>query len=336
MRLRTALAVCAASAMALTTVGAVADLPANASATYTETTGGVTNTWSNYSNAGGSEGQQIPAHATVQVACVVPGFKVADGDTWWYEIASSPWNGAYFASADAFYNNGATSGSLSGTPFVDPAVPACTNSAGGAGSGGSSGGSGGSSGGSAPYSCAGPADSGHKYSGWAACEWATHNVYTPPSFPADDCTWFVSQALWQGGMSQTSDWTGKSYDWSKQASKKHYPGPTVDAADAPDLVQYLLATHQATQTRITWSDNTAGGARIGDLIAYHWNPAGHDPSSTTIDHLAMVTGFSGTYPLVSQHTEPRLNRGWSWDPNKNNWIQYADPGSIAWLIHITA
>jgi hypothetical protein len=28
-------------------------------------------------------------------------------------------------SADAFYNNGATSGSLHGTPFVDPAVANC-------------------------------------------------------------------------------------------------------------------------------------------------------------------------------------------------------------------
>ena len=37
---------------------------------------------------------------------------MADGDTWWYEIASSPWNNASYASADAFYNNGDTSGSL--------------------------------------------------------------------------------------------------------------------------------------------------------------------------------------------------------------------------------
>ena len=50
---------------------------------------------------------------------------MADGDTWWYQIGSSPWNNAYYVSADAFYNNGATSGSLIGTPFVDPIVPNC-------------------------------------------------------------------------------------------------------------------------------------------------------------------------------------------------------------------
>jgi hypothetical protein len=90
-----------------------------------ETVGGVTHTWTNYTNAGGYEGPQIPAYTTVTVACKLQGFRVADGNTWWYRIASPPWTGTYHASADAFYNNGQTSGSLHGTPFVDPAVPNC-------------------------------------------------------------------------------------------------------------------------------------------------------------------------------------------------------------------
>jgi hypothetical protein len=61
----------------------------------------------------------------VQIACKLAGFAVADGNTWWYRIASSPWSSSYYASADAFYNNGATSGSLQGTPFVDSSVPNC-------------------------------------------------------------------------------------------------------------------------------------------------------------------------------------------------------------------
>jgi hypothetical protein len=96
------------------------------STTYTETVGGPTHTWTNYSNAGGTEGATVPTGQSVQVACVVQGFKVADGNTNWYRIASSPWNSAYYASADAFYNNGATSGSLNGTPYVDPKVAACS------------------------------------------------------------------------------------------------------------------------------------------------------------------------------------------------------------------
>jgi Protein of unknown function (DUF2599) len=94
-------------------------------ATHAETTGGVTHTWTNYTNAGGTQGPSIASNATVQITCAIQGFRVADGNTWWYKIASSPWNDAYYASADAFYNNGATSGSLIGTPFVDPSVPTC-------------------------------------------------------------------------------------------------------------------------------------------------------------------------------------------------------------------
>jgi hypothetical protein len=94
-------------------------------ATYNETTGGETHTWTNWTNAGGYEGPTIPSNTTVQIACKLTGFAVADGNTWWYRIALSPWNGAYYASADAFYNNGQTSGSLHGTPFVDNNVANC-------------------------------------------------------------------------------------------------------------------------------------------------------------------------------------------------------------------
>lgn len=93
--------------------------------TFAETTGGVTHTWTDYNNAGGTEGPSVPSNTTVQIQCKVTGFAVADGNTWWYRIASSPWSDSYYASADAFYNNGATSGSLLGTPFVDPSVPTC-------------------------------------------------------------------------------------------------------------------------------------------------------------------------------------------------------------------
>lgn len=93
--------------------------------TVAETTGGVTHTWTDYTSAGGTQGPSIQPQVTVQVSCRRTGFQVSDGNTWWYRIASSPWNNTYWASADAFYNNGATSGSLSGTPFYDPNVPNC-------------------------------------------------------------------------------------------------------------------------------------------------------------------------------------------------------------------
>ena len=96
--------------------------------TFAETAGGVAHTWTNPADAGGSEGPSIASGQTVQIQCWVTGFRVADGNTYWYEVASSPWNDSYYVSADAFYNNGQISGSLVGTPFVDPAVPSCTGS----------------------------------------------------------------------------------------------------------------------------------------------------------------------------------------------------------------
>ncbi len=93
--------------------------------TYAETTGSVAHTWSDYADAGGAEGPEIASNQTVQIACWVSGFRVTDGNTYWYLVGSSPWNYGYYVSADAFYNNGETSGSLIGTPFVDPAVPEC-------------------------------------------------------------------------------------------------------------------------------------------------------------------------------------------------------------------
>lgn len=118
----------AASVVAALLVSSVAFLatgPSAQAANVNETTGSVTNTWTNYTNAGGTAGPRIPRYTTVQISCKLTGFRVADGNTWWYRIASAPWNNNFYASADAFYNNGATSGSLKGTPFVDQAVPDC-------------------------------------------------------------------------------------------------------------------------------------------------------------------------------------------------------------------
>jgi hypothetical protein len=93
--------------------------------TYPQTAGGVANTWTNYNNAGGERGPAVPSNATIEISCKVQGFRVPSGNTWWYRIASQPWNGRYYVTADAFYNNGQTSGGLRGTPFVDPLVPSC-------------------------------------------------------------------------------------------------------------------------------------------------------------------------------------------------------------------
>ncbi len=99
--------------------------------TVSETTGGVARTWTDYVHAGGTRGPDIAPNRAVGIVCRTNGFKVPDGNTWWYLIGSSPWNASFYVSADPFYNNGQTSGELRGTPFVDTSVPECASQVGG-------------------------------------------------------------------------------------------------------------------------------------------------------------------------------------------------------------
>jgi len=100
--------------------------PAPPPSTWAETTGSPgSGTFTNWTNAGGTLGPRIGAYTTVQISCRLTGWTAPDGNNWRYRINSGPWSDQYFAPADNFYNNGATSGDLHGTPFVDPAVAIC-------------------------------------------------------------------------------------------------------------------------------------------------------------------------------------------------------------------
>jgi hypothetical protein len=145
-----------------------------------------------------------------------------------------------------------------------------------------------------------------------------------------DCTYYVSSALWDGGMEPTADWTPNTSDSAKIASRLLDPGPSKIAANADMFKNYMVSTGRATISEINWSDNTAGGAQLADVIAYDWN----NGADGIVDHVAMVTSFTADgYPQVSQHSPTRLNRGWSWDPEASKWIELSHPGSRAYLIH---
>lgn len=176
----------------------------------------------------------------------------------------------------------------------------------------------------------------------AAASWARGRVYDDPSqlnFD-DDCTWFVSRALWAGGLPQSSDWTPMTLDPGKAASKKigFYPGPTKTAAAADYLKNYLVSSGLATIRELDWSQNDPPDARLGDIIGYDWN-GGADGA---IDHVMMITNFSAGYPLVSGHTAPEIDAGWTWSNKFNGWIdqvpQYrnGNNGPRAYLMHINA
>lgn len=58
--------------------------------TFTETTGSTARTWTDYVHAGGTQGPTLAASTSAGIACRTVGFKVADGNTWWYQVASGP------------------------------------------------------------------------------------------------------------------------------------------------------------------------------------------------------------------------------------------------------
>ncbi|REH47376.1 hypothetical protein BCF44_106541 [Kutzneria buriramensis] len=98
--------------------------PAVPATTWTETTGTPAHTWADPVQLTGA-GTPLGPRQSVQVLCRVRGYVVQDGDPWWYRLASPPWNGRFYATSDAFYNNGTTSGSVNTGVVVDEQLPVC-------------------------------------------------------------------------------------------------------------------------------------------------------------------------------------------------------------------
>lgn len=173
-----------------------------------------------------------------------------------------------------------------------------------------------------------PATPLQNYDRSAAVQWAHDNVHADPRYP-NDCTWFVSQALWAGGLPKSSDWTSNITSLS---TKEPYLTQPRAATGADYLKNYLVNdTGMATITELSWSDNTAGGAQPGDIIAYDWD----NGADGVIDHLAIVTGATSEgYPLVSQHTTAQYDRYWSYSESGKDWIENAEKGARVYLIHI--
>jgi hypothetical protein len=181
-----------------------------------------------------------------------------------------------------------------------------------------------------------PPASGTIYNRTVAANWARVNWNNPNGSrfygPNRDCTYFVSQALWAGSIPKNADWTDASIDVNKLAARSWIPGPTKNAALADRLKNYLVDSRIATIQEIKWSDNTAGGAQIGDIIGYDWDGPKADGF---MDHLAMVTSLNAQgYPSVTQHSPSRRDRYWSWDEANSKWIQTVKPKSRVYLIHI--
>jgi surface antigen len=82
------------------------------------------NTFTNPVNASGM-GTKIASGQTVQVSCRIyaPQIQSVNPDGWWYRVASSPWNDAYYSPANTFMNGDPWDGPY--THPTDMAVRVC-------------------------------------------------------------------------------------------------------------------------------------------------------------------------------------------------------------------
>lgn len=174
-----------------------------------------------------------------------------------------------------------------------------------------------------------PQQPAQKYDAAKAADWAVKNYRAPSRFAENgDCTWFVSQALWAGGLPKSSEWTDYSTD-PALTDPNHRPGPTPAARVVHTLYKYLSNKGYAQVVPITWSDNTAAGAKLGDIIVYDLGIN----ETWDLDHMAIVTGFTSKgYPLVTQKSYDVTGRFWS-ASSDGGWLE--EMGAKAYLIKIT-
>lgn len=180
------------------------------------------------------------------------------------------------------------------------------------------------------------------YNRQAAVSWALEHVrdIQSPRYPG--CTWFVSQALWYGGLHETESWH------SKESPPWALPG-TPTATAVVELVKHLKSAglidkvplFTDTTNRFDRGQSSIPEAKIGDVIAYDWTGDG------TLDHLAFIVDIvDGSYPLVSEwgtldwdDVDRRVGydrRGWTWSEKEERWLAEYNPGIKATLLRITA
>lgn len=167
----------------------------------------------------------------------------------------------------------------------------------------------------------------------AAASWAYDSATDQQPFGAA-CTWFVSNALWAGGLPQTPTWTAEGDHGTLQPR----PGTASATAVGPFLDNFVATYPFSTLTDLDFTANTVPDAEVGDVIAYDWEGDG------SYDHLSLITSIQDDdYPNVSEWgtqvnwwevTIGYQDRGWTWSANSDTWLQNSYPDVRAQLLHI--
>lgn len=172
-----------------------------------------------------------------------------------------------------------------------------------------------------------------------AVNWALANAQDQP--PSNgSCTWFVSQALWQGGLRKTDEWTsvGAYGNKFKTALLGSELSGTYDAWNVPAFMDYMRKTYKdSTFRELNFSENAVPDAQVGDVIFYDWG------KGEGISHATIITNIAdGQYPEISEWSvqsdgtlpSPYAKRGWTYSELSHHWLQWKYPHIKAYLLHI--
>lgn len=114
-----------------------------------------------------------------------------------------------------------------------------------------------------------PGGGGTAFNRTATVAWANAHWHDKQPYPAA-CTWFVSQALWAGGLPRTSTWTSDGSHGTWPFSWR--PG-TAAAWAVPDFVSYIMGAYPHSyirQLKFSPSTNSVPDGQPGDVILYDW------------------------------------------------------------------
>jgi hypothetical protein len=183
------------------------------------------------------------------------------------------------------------------------------------------------------------------YNRQRAVDWAlTHANDSPPFDGA--CTWFASNALWEGGLEETNEW----HNWGGHGKPK-VPGlpdsinggglrpGSVEATSVPEFLDYLKKRYpNSLWLELDFSPDAHGSqhAEAGDIIAYDW---GHGEG---ISHVSVVVDKDqeSQYTSVAEWGVDGTNsagydkRGWTYSEKHDKWLQEDNPDIKAYLLHI--
>jgi hypothetical protein len=257
----------------------------------------------------------MPEGASPDFVCWTPGENVGGVDVW-FDVNYAGVNG-YYAS---YWDN--SSYAADGDITAKYGIPQCGQAA------------------PSDATDPGPWAYSDTYNGAAAADYARVTVKDPQPFD-EACAWFVSQALWVGGLPEDDTWnenTSHGQFWN-------FGQGSPTAADVTLLTNYLLTTYPASRLeQINFTTNAVPDAQLGDVIIYVWNGDTnwmYDGDHDT--HMALVTDISpGQYPDVSEWGDvgeggispDSPSRGWTYSLLNNNWLQVKYPQVIAYLLHI--